>query len=274
MIVVLSFKCWIEKMEPAVCKSILYGEPDPLNSSYRISYNMLLNMMRVEDVDPEYLLRASFHQFQREKEVPGLLKQAEEYEAEAAAINLGPSEEAELASQYYQMDQQLLVTRRKMKEIVRRPEYILKFLQTPGRFIDVVIDGESYGWGVLLSCKKKQGTGAGGAAGRLAEQTEAPAYAVEVFLFCVDRHFDTVEGKEREEDVENRNLLWQGTSKHCRPVRPGDDEKIVSMRVFTIGLESIDRISAVRIFMPMTHPSRVAKEYCAVGEGSREAFPK
>ena len=44
-----------EKMEPAVCKGILYGDPDPLNSSYRISYNMLLNLMRVEDVEPEFL---------------------------------------------------------------------------------------------------------------------------------------------------------------------------------------------------------------------------
>lgn len=262
-----------EKMEPAVCKGILYGEPDPLNSSYRISYNMLLNMMRVEDVDPEYLLRASFHQFQKEKEVPGLLAQAEEYETEAAAIDLGPAEEAELASQYYQMDQQLLLTRRKMKEIVRRPEYILKFLQTPGRFIDVVIDGESYGWGALLSCKKKQGTGAGGSAGRLAEQTEAPAYNVEVFLFCVDRHFDTVEGKEREEDIENRNLLWQGSTKHCRPVKAGDDAKIISMRVFTIGLESIDRISAVRIFTPKTHPSESRKTIALSVKEVEKRFP-
>jgi hypothetical protein len=28
--------------------------PDPLKSSYRIRYNILLNMMRVEDFDPEY----------------------------------------------------------------------------------------------------------------------------------------------------------------------------------------------------------------------------
>lgn len=263
-----------EKMEPAACKAILYGEPDALNSSYRISYNMLLNMMRVEDVDPEYLLRASFHQFQKEKEVPGLLAQAAEYESEAAAIDLGPPEEADLASQYYQMDQQLLVTRRKMKEIVRRPEYILKFLQTPGRFIDIVVDGEHYGWGVLLSCKKKQGTGAGGSAGHLAEQTQAPAYDVEVFLFCVDRHFDTVEGKERDEDIENRNLLWQGSIKHCRPVKPNDDEKLVSMRVFTIGLESIDRISAVRIFTPKTHPSESRKNIALSVKEVEKRFPE
>lgn len=80
-----------------------------------------------------------------------------------------------------------------------------------------------------------------------------------MFLFCVNRHFDTVDGKERDEDIENRNLLWQGSIKHCRPVNPNDDEKLVSMRVFTIGLGSIDRISAVRIFTPKTHPSESRK---------------
>ncbi|CAM9691784.1 unnamed protein product [Heterosigma akashiwo] len=34
-----------EKMEPDVAKGILYGEADPLYSSYHISYNMLLNML-------------------------------------------------------------------------------------------------------------------------------------------------------------------------------------------------------------------------------------
>lgn len=263
-----------EKMEPAVCKGILYGEPDPLNSSYRISYNMLLNMMRVEDVDPEYLLRASFHQFQKETDVPGLLEQAKDFEIEAASIDLGPSEEVELVSQYYQMDQQLLVTQRKMKEFVRRPEYVLKFLQKPGRFLYVVIDGEAYGWGVLLSCKKKQGTGTGGSAGRLAEQTAAPQYSLEVLLFCVDRHFDSVEGKERDEDIENRNLLWQGSSRQCRPVQVGvDEEKIVSMRVFAIGLESIDRISAVRIFIPSNHPSEMRKDVALSVKEVQKRFP-
>jgi hypothetical protein len=147
---------------------------------------------------------------------------------------------------------------RKMKEFVRRPEYVLKLLQTPGRFLHVVIDGEAYGWGALLSCKKKQGTGTGGSAGRLAEQTATPQYTLEVLPFCVDRRFNSVERKERDEDIEDRNLLWQGSSRQCRPVHVGvDEEKIFSMRVFTIGLKSIDRISAMRIFIPKTHPSEM-----------------
>ena len=111
-----------EKMEPAVCKNILYGAPDPLNSSYRIRYNMLLNLLRVEDVDPEYLLPASFHQFQREKDAPALIAKADELEAEAEAVDLGSKENAELAAQYYQMDQQLLLTRRNIAKTIQKPE--------------------------------------------------------------------------------------------------------------------------------------------------------
>lgn len=51
---------------------MLYGEADPLNSSYHISYNMLLNMLRVEDADPDFLVKSSFHQYQQEASAPAL----------------------------------------------------------------------------------------------------------------------------------------------------------------------------------------------------------
>merc|ERR1711957_832714 len=121
---------------------------DPLNSSYRISYNMLLNLLRVEDVEPEYLLRASFHQFQREKDAPALMAQAEYFLNQAENLNLGSNDEAELAKEYYKMDQQLLMTKAKVSNIARNPEYIVKFLQVPGRFLDVSINGDHFGWGV------------------------------------------------------------------------------------------------------------------------------
>jgi ATP-dependent RNA helicase DOB1 len=254
-----------EKMEPAVCKGILYGDPDPLNSSYRISYNMLLNLMRVEDVEPEFLLRASFHQFQREKDAPALLAQADKLEAQAQSVDLGSREDAELAKEYYKMDQQLLLTKQKVSSIVHKPEHILKFLQVPGRFLDVTIDNENYGWGVLTSFKKKGGDGSGGDAAKLASMSNLPTYSLEVLLFCVDRHFDSADGTEKDEDASNAPLLWKGTSRQCRPCRPGlDDERIVSMRIFAIGLEQIDRISAVRIFTPPALQSPEARKKVAI----------
>ena len=53
-----------EKMEPADAKSMLKGAADTLNSSFHLGYNMLLNLTRVEEADPQYMIARSFHQFQ------------------------------------------------------------------------------------------------------------------------------------------------------------------------------------------------------------------
>jgi len=250
-----------EKMEPAVCKGMLYGQTENLNSSYHISYNMLLNLMRVEDVDPEYLLRASFHQFQREQDAPALISQAEELERESEQVDLGSNDAAQLALEYYQMDQQLLLIRKKIKNIVQKPDYVWKFLQQAGRILDVSVDGESYGWGALVACQKKQGMEAGGEAGRMATLSARPQYTLRVLLMCVDRHFDCVDGKEKEEDADNSGLLWRGSGRECRPAKLGvDDNKIIHMREFTISLDQVERISAVRIFMPQDLTSSAGRK--------------
>lgn len=250
-----------EKMDPAVCKDILYGNPDPLNSSYRISYNMLLNLMRVEDVDPEYLLRASFHQYQREEEAPAILVQAEEFQREADAIkNDFPSDEVhELVGQYFGMDQQLLLTRRRISKIIQKPEHCLKFLN-PGRLIDVSIEGKSYGWGMLVSCKKKAGTGAGGEHGRLAELAGGPEYVIDVLLNCVKTD---VREKGKVNDVEDDEASvhsWKGSVTDYRPMKPDETGKtVVSMRIFTIGLECIDQISAGKCHLPPAYTTLAAR---------------
>ncbi|KAL7549557.1 hypothetical protein ACHAWF_012826 [Thalassiosira exigua] len=175
-----------EKMEPSVCKGILYGDPDPLNSSYRISYS-------VEDTDPECLLRASFHQYQQESEAPALEIRAAEAEAEAKAIEVvpgGSEEDVAAVGEYFGMDRQILLTQRKMMKIQRRPEHILPFVQSGGRLIDVTIDGENYGWGIIVRYKRKAGTGTAGSAGKAALDATGPAHTMDVLLECVDRRFD------------------------------------------------------------------------------------
>jgi ATP-dependent RNA helicase DOB1 len=210
---------------------------------------MLLNLMRVEDVEPEFLLRASFHQFQRERDAPAVIQRAEEYQTQADNTAVGSPEETELAGQYYQMDQQLQLTRRRIVKIVRKPEYVLKFL-SPGRLLDVSIDGQSFGWGVLISCRKRAGTGSGGEAGQLATLVGGPEYHLEILLNCVDRHFDSTDKKGREEDIENLERLWRGSLKDCRPVFADDAKRLSSMRLFTIGFDGIERLSAVKLFVP------------------------
>lgn len=271
-----------EKMEPSVCKGILYGDPDPLNSSYRISYNMLLNMMRVEDVDPEYLLKASFHQYQQESEAPGLEAQAEGLTAEASAIVIGPGdvETDGKVEEYYQMNQQLLVTERKMFKVARKAQHVVPFLQNPGRMLKISIDGEEYGWGVLVSYKKKSASGSAGSAGKLANMVAGPEHTVDVLLNCVDRHFDDdADEVVKDEDMSNISLLWRGTSRHCRPIKTGiDEEQFITTRVFTVGLDNIQDLSAVRLFIPNDiHPAQgranVAKSVKEVQRRFPEGVP-
>ena len=259
--------------------SKISGDPDPLNSSYRISYNMLLNMMRVEDVDPEYLLRASFHQYQQESEAPALEIQADGLEADAQAIVIGggTKEDEDRVDEYYQLNQQLLVTEEKMLKICRKAQYVVPFLQNPGRMLECTIDGENYGWGVLVSYRKKSGTGSAGSAGKLAKDAPGPEHTVDVLLPCVDRHFDDmkVDDEVKEEDLSNIGVLWRGTSRHCRATKAKDDDKIVTHRVFTIGLNDIHELSAVRLFIPNDiHPEHARKNVAKSVKEVKRRFPE
>lgn len=61
-----------EKIEPAVAKGMLKGEADRLNSAFHLGYNMILNLLRVEGVSPEYMLERCFFQFQNAARIPEL----------------------------------------------------------------------------------------------------------------------------------------------------------------------------------------------------------
>jgi ATP-dependent RNA helicase DOB1 len=116
--------------------------------------------------------------------------------------------------------------------------------------VNVVIDDEAYGWGVLVSYKKKPGQGSGGEAGRLASLSGAPDYTLDVILACVDRHFDGEDVRGKDEDVENSGLLWRGYVRTCRPSNADDDAKVVSWRIFTVGLNALERVSAIKVVIP------------------------
>lgn len=63
-----------EKMEPEDAKTIVRGEQDKLNSAFYLGYNMILNLLRVEEISPEFMLEHCFYQFQNTASVSGLEK--------------------------------------------------------------------------------------------------------------------------------------------------------------------------------------------------------
>ncbi len=69
-----------EKLEPSAAKTMVKGEADRLNSAFHLGYNMILNLMRVEGISPEYMLERCFFQFQNAASVPAL--EAEQKAAE------------------------------------------------------------------------------------------------------------------------------------------------------------------------------------------------
>lgn len=61
-----------EQVSPAAGKEIIQGKPDPINSAFHLTYNMVLNLLRVEEINPEYMLERSFYQFQNQAMIPNL----------------------------------------------------------------------------------------------------------------------------------------------------------------------------------------------------------
>ena len=61
-----------EKIEPDSAKAMVKGQADRLDSAFHLGYNMIINLMRVEGVSPEYMLERCFFQFQNTMSVPML----------------------------------------------------------------------------------------------------------------------------------------------------------------------------------------------------------
>lgn len=61
-----------EKLEPATAKEMIKGEADRLNSAFHLGYNMVLNLMKVEGISPEYMLEKCFFQYQSEENLPAV----------------------------------------------------------------------------------------------------------------------------------------------------------------------------------------------------------
>lgn len=61
-----------DKMTPSVARDLVKGAPDPINSAFHLTYNMVLNLLRVEEINPEYMMERSFHQFQNYSNIPKL----------------------------------------------------------------------------------------------------------------------------------------------------------------------------------------------------------
>ena len=152
-----------EKLDPGAAKEMLKGCADPLLSTFHLGYNMVLNLLRVEDADPEFMIRNSFYQFQAEEKVPQMKVRllALEAKCDSAAHDMG--DDGGEARAYFSMSRQMgKLNERIRQEWLNHPKYILPFLQ-PGRLVRVRVgdhtssvgDDGDFGWGVVVSYTKR-----------------------------------------------------------------------------------------------------------------------
>ena len=60
------------RISPEAAKTMIRGEADRLDSAFHLGYNMVLNLMKVEGINPEYMLERCFFQFQSIANIPVL----------------------------------------------------------------------------------------------------------------------------------------------------------------------------------------------------------
>ncbi|RMZ55556.1 hypothetical protein APUTEX25_000139, partial [Auxenochlorella protothecoides] len=152
------------RMEPSVAKQMLKGAADTLYSEFHLEYNMLLNLMRVEGVEPEELMHRSYRQFQTERLLPALQQKLRRLEGEHESFKI-PDEHS--IEEYLMLTDQLVAFQQQMRSLLYQPKYALPFLQ-PGRLVQISLaaeatdetDGSAEGpthapvWGAIINFQK------------------------------------------------------------------------------------------------------------------------
>jgi len=230
-----------EKMEPSIAKNMVKGSADPLNSSFHIGYNMLLNLLRVEGIDPEYMLKRSFHQYQTDHSRPELQTTIAKLERERNAISI---RNEEMVSEYYQLREQWSKHKEAIREIINRPIHVLPYLQ-PGRLVKVREGDVNWGWGVVVNFQKKLEKGH---ASNTTDNISAK-YIVDVLLNCA-----------QESDV--------GVTKP-KPCPSGESGVV---QVIPVALPLLNGLSTIRVYIPKD--LRPLESRQSVGRSIREVIKR
>eukprot|EP00917_Polyrhabdina_sp_WS-2016_P008425 GHVP01018900.1.p1 GENE.GHVP01018900.1~~GHVP01018900.1.p1 ORF type:complete len:1072 (+),score=214.99 GHVP01018900.1:196-3216(+) len=158
-----------EKLEAADAKELFLGQPNKIESAFHLSYNMILNIMRIEGVNPQYLIARSFGQFQRNKQSIELRKEQLELETELQkSVDLTyclnpyekeetiiPSDINETVQEYFALSYDIKTLKTELHRLILKVDHVSRFLQN-GRVLRIKFNDVDYGWGVLVSITKKR----------------------------------------------------------------------------------------------------------------------
>ncbi|KAJ3352623.1 ATP-dependent RNA helicase mtr4 [Entophlyctis luteolus] len=232
-----------EKIEPAVAKGMLKGESDRLDSAFHLTYNMILNLMRIEGISSEYMLEQSFFQFQNMTKMPQLEHDLEVYQQRLDNMKI---DKEGLIEEYYALRMQIDSLAQDFRDVVNHEAYVIPFLN-PGRLVRVKMpsqvvgttgdgveaqeipsSGLDFGWGIIVNFHKTV---------RQSKDTSVQPeikYVVDVLLQCAP-------GTEKSAGAIAGSAA---ALKPCPPDQQGD------MIVVPCALSVLDGLSAVRVNLP------------------------
>ncbi|CAG8683908.1 11475_t:CDS:10, partial [Gigaspora rosea] len=229
-----------EKMAPNAIKEMIMGESDNLTSAFHLKYNMILNMMRVEGISPEFLLKNSFYQFQNTATLPALEEDLRQAELEYSNFII-PDED--VIAEYYDTRRLLDVYTHEMRQIINHPSNCLQFLK-PGRLVRVRHADMDFGWGMVVAYGKRvdqKYTADSTFEQRLQENSDGQdhqlsstdKYFVDVLLYC-----------------DKDSIVAKAADGTTTGVKPCKENGTGEMMVVPVELNSLYCISQIRIFPP------------------------
>jgi len=226
-----------EKVEPEVAKAMFLGSATKIFSAFHLGYNMLLNLLRVEGADPDYMIQRSFHQFQKDKDVMAVQDKKKDLETELAKIDdlhTVVQDDAkydfsvdEAIADYYYLTKELVKKKEERRQVVIEPEHVAAFLN-PGRLVYMKDGDKDWGWGILIAASRQRLPTEGDGKGVIEEDQE-PQWVLDVFLPCEP-----------------------GTFAKQRPVPPTSQK--AEGQVVPIALTLMEQISKIRSNMPSGDP--------------------
>ena len=218
-----------EKMEPNVAKEVVRGEQDKLNSAFYLGYNMILNLLRVEGISPDYMLEKCFFQFQNAASVSGLEKQLGDLEQKKAEMYIESEPEIE---EYYKLRTQLDKLASDMKAVITDPQYLLKFLQA-GRLVRIKYKDYDFGWGAVVNFIKIRP----GKNQKEENISRSQSVVVDVLMNVASDVTPPQPGSKTTEDL----------PPDVRPPKAGEKGK---MEVVPVLNGTIDSVGHLRVFLP------------------------
>ncbi|KZT37319.1 antiviral helicase [Sistotremastrum suecicum HHB10207 ss-3] len=220
-----------EQLEPGAAKGMIKGEADRLDSAFHLGYNMVLNLMKVEGISPEYMLEKCFFQYQNLKSVPSIEDDLRKEEEKRDAIVI---QDEEAIADYYNIRKQLEVLRSDFQEVISHPNYCLPFLQS-GRMAKIKYKDHDFGWGIIVHFQRRHSPKNKPIPAELSQPHHQ--YIVDVLLNCATGALIP----------RDRNSILNTLPPGIYPVEPGRKGE---PQVVPVLLNAIETISAVRIFVP------------------------